>query len=157
MSNDKRYRRGVGMMLVNPENLVWVGRRIDNRDEAWQMPQGGLDPGEEPWDGALRELEEETGIAPRLVERIADHPRQLRYDIPDALAALLWKGKYAGQVQDWFLARFTGVDDDVNIATEHPEFSHWQWVEPHLLPELIVPFKRDMYREILAGFADHLG
>jgi putative (di)nucleoside polyphosphate hydrolase len=157
MSETKKYRRGVGVMLVNHEGLVWVGRRIDNRDEAWQMPQGGLDKGEEPWAGALRELEEETGIAPALVEKIADHPQQMRYDIPDAIAAYLWKGKYAGQVQDWFLARFTGVDDDVNIATEHPEFSHWQWVEPHLLPELIVPFKRDMYRDILAGFADHLG
>jgi putative (di)nucleoside polyphosphate hydrolase len=157
MSDKKKYRRGVGVMLINQDGLVWVGRRIDNRDEAWQMPQGGLDKGEEPWAGALRELEEETGIAPALVEKIADHPQQMRYDIPDAIAAYLWKGKYAGQVQDWFLARFTGVDDDVNIATEHPEFSHWQWVEPHLLPELIVPFKRDMYRDILAGFADHLG
>ena len=157
MSNDQRYRRGVGMMLINGEGLVWVGRRIDNRDEAWQMPQGGLDKGEEPWAGALRELEEETGIAPSLVERLADHPQQLRYDIPDAIALKLWKGKYVGQVQDWFLARFTGTDADVNIATEHPEFSHWQWVEPRLLPELIVPFKRDMYRAILAGFADHIG
>lgn len=157
MSDTKKYRRGVGVMLVNRDGLVWVGRRIDNRDEAWQMPQGGLDKGEEPWAGALRELEEETGIPPALVEKLADHPQQLRYDIPDAIAAHLWKGKYAGQVQDWYLARFTGDDSAVNIATEHPEFSHWQWVEPHLLPELIVPFKRDMYRAILDGFADHLG
>jgi putative (di)nucleoside polyphosphate hydrolase len=157
MSDTKKYRRGVGVMLVNGAGLVWVGRRIDNRDEAWQMPQGGLDKGEEPWAGALRELEEETGIPPTLVEKIADHPQQLRYDIPDAIAAHLWKGKYAGQIQDWYLARFTGVDSDVNIATEHPEFSHWQWVEPHLLPELIVPFKRDMYRDIIDGFADYLG
>jgi putative (di)nucleoside polyphosphate hydrolase len=157
MSDTKKYRRGVGIMLVNGAGLVWVGRRIDNRDEAWQMPQGGLDKGEEPWAGALRELEEETGIPPHLVEKIADHPQQLRYDIPDAIAAHLWKGKYAGQIQDWYLARFTGVDGDVSIATDHPEFSHWQWVEPHLLPELFVPFKRDMYRDILDGFADHLG
>ena len=157
MSDASKYRRGVGVMLINQAGLVWVGRRIDNRDEAWQMPQGGLDKGEEPWAGALRELEEETGIAPSLVEKLADHPQQLRYDIPDAIALKLWKGKYVGQVQDWFLARFTGTDADVNIATEHPEFSHWQWVDPHLLPELIVPFKRDMYRAILDGFADHLG
>jgi putative (di)nucleoside polyphosphate hydrolase len=143
-------------MLINAEKLVWVGRRIDNRDEAWQMPQGGLDPGETPWEGALRELEEETGIASHLVEKVADHPRQLRYTIPDAIAAKLWKGRYVGQIQDWFLLRFLGVDDDVDIATGHPEFSHWQWVEPRLLPELIVPFKRDMYRDILAGFAAHL-
>ena len=156
MSDKKKYRRGVGVMLVNQAGLVWVGRRIDNRDEAWQMPQGGLDKGEEPWVGALRELEEETGIAPALVEKIADHPQQLRYDIPDAIAAHLWKGKYAGQIQDWYLARFTGDDGDVNIATEHPEFSHWQWVEPHLLSELIVPFKRDMYRAIIEGFSEFL-
>ena len=157
MRDASRYRRGVGVMLINAAGLVWVGRRIDNRDEAWQMPQGGLDKGEEPWAGALRELEEETGIAPSLVERMADHPQQLRYDIPDAIAAKLWKGKYVGQVQDWYLCRFTGDDDDVNIATAHPEFSHWQWVEPRLLPELIVPFKRDMYRAILDGFAGHIG
>ena len=156
MTDDKKYRRGVGVMLINEDGLVWVGRRIDNRDEAWQMPQGGLDEGEESWACALRELEEETGIAPRLVERIACHPQQLRYDIPQAIAAKLWGGKWKGQVQDWYLARFLGADSDVDIATEHPEFSHWQWVEPSLLPELIVPFKRDMYRTILDGFAEHL-
>ena len=157
MSDDDRYRRGVGVMLLNAHGLVWVGRRIDNRDEAWQMPQGGLDKGEAAWAGALRELEEETGIAPQLVEKIADHPQQLRYDIPDAIAAKLWGGKWKGQVQDWFLARFTGDDDAIDIATAHPEFSHWQWVDPQRLPELIVPFKRDMYRAILDGFADHIG
>ena len=108
MTHDPLYRRGVGVMLINADNLVWVGRRIDNRDEAWQMPQGGLDKGEAPWAGALRELEEETGIAPRLVEKIADHPQQLKYDIPDAIALKLWKGRFKGQVQDWYLARFLG-------------------------------------------------
>ena len=156
MSDDHLYRRGVGVMLLNGEGLVWVGRRIDNRDEAWQMPQGGLDPGEEPWAGALRELEEETGIPPHLVEKIADHPQQLRYDIPEAIASKLWGGKWRGQIQDWYLVRFLGDDDAVDIATEHPEFSHWKWVAPDLLPELIVPFKRDMYRAILDGFRDWL-
>ena len=156
MSDDHLYRRGVGVMLLNGEGLVWVGRRIDNRDEAWQMPQGGLDPGEEPWTGALRELEEETGIPPHLVEKIADHPQQLRYDIPDAIASKLWGGKWRGQIQDWYLVRFLGDDEAVDIATEHPEFSHWKWVAPDLLPELIVPFKRDMYRAILDGFRDWL-
>ena len=156
MSDDHLYRRGVGVMLLNGEGLVWVGRRIDNRDEAWQMPQGGLDPGEEPWAGALRELEEETGIPPRLVEKIADHPQQLRYDIPDAIASKLWGGKWRGQIQDWYLVRFLGDDEAVDIATEHPEFSHWKWVAPDLLPELIVPFKRDMYRAILDWFRDWL-
>lgn len=156
MSDDRKYRRGVGVMLINSAGLVWVGRRIDNLDEAWQMPQGGLDKGEEPWAGALRELEEETGIAPHMVERIADHPQQLRYDIPDAIADKLWKGKYKGQVQDWYLARFLGEDGDIDITTHHPEFSHWQWVEPRLLPEMIVPFKRDLYRAILDGFGEYL-
>jgi putative (di)nucleoside polyphosphate hydrolase len=155
-TDDRLYRRGVGVMLINADGLVWVGRRIDNRDEAWQMPQGGLDKGEAPWDGALRELEEETGIAPGRVEKIADHPQQLRYDIPEAIAAKLWGGKWKGQVQDWYLVRFLGNDEDVDIATKHPEFSHWKWVSPDLLPELIVPFKRDLYRAILAGFGEYL-
>ncbi|QDP20031.1 RNA pyrophosphohydrolase [Sphingomonas xanthus] len=153
---DGHYRRGVGVMLINEHGHVFVGRRIDNRDEAWQMPQGGIDAGEESWPAALRELQEETGIAPHLVERIACHPQQLRYDIPAAIASRLWGGKWKGQLQDWYLARFLGQDRDIDLATEHPEFSHWQWVEPHLLPELIVPFKRDMYRAILKGFAEHL-
>ena len=156
MSDDRLYRRGVGVMLLNEHCHVFVGRRIDNRDEAWQMPQGGIDKGEEPWPAALRELEEETGIAPKLVEQLASHPQQLRYDIPEAIASRLWGGKWKGQLQDWYLARFLGTDADVNIDTKHPEFSHWKWVEPHLLPELIVPFKRDMYRAIVDGFAEFL-
>ena len=156
MTDDQLYRRGVGIMLINEHRHVWVGRRIDNRDEAWQMPQGGLDKGEDPWAGALRELEEETGIGQHLVAKLADHPQQLRYDIPDAIATRLWGGKWKGQLQDWYLAQFLGTDADVNIATDDPEFSHWKWVEPHLLPELIVPFKRDMYRAIVDGFAKWL-
>lgn len=157
MTDDHLYRRGVGVMLLNADNHVFVWRRIDNRDEAWQMPQGGIDPGEEPWPAALRELEEETGIRSDLVEEIACHPQRLRYDIPDAIASRLWGGKWKGQLQDWYLARFLGSDSDVNISTSHPEFSHWKWVEPRLLPELIVPFKRDMYRQIIAGFGAYLG
>ena len=156
MTDDHLYRRGVGVMLLNAEGLVWVGRRIDNNDEAWQMPQGGLDPGEDSWAGALRELEEETGIAPRLVEQVAVHPQQMRYELPEALAARLWKGRYKGQLQDWYLARFLGDDSAIDIATKHPEFNAWQWVEPHRLPAMIVPFKRDMYRTIVEGFAAYL-
>jgi putative (di)nucleoside polyphosphate hydrolase len=156
MTDDHLYRRGVGVMLINEHRHVFVGRRIDNRDEAWQMPQGGIDKGEKPWPAALRELEEETGIRPRLVEKVSCHPQQLRYDIPDAIALRLWGGKWKGQLQDWYLARFLGSDKDVNIDTKHPEFSHWKWVEPHLLPELIVPFKREMYRTIVDGFSEWL-
>jgi putative (di)nucleoside polyphosphate hydrolase len=150
------YRRGVGVMLLNGEGKVFVGARIDNTDDAWQMPQGGIDKDEEPWATALRELEEETGIAPHLVERIAECPQRLKYDLPEALQGKLWKGKWKGQDQDWYLARFLGSDEDVNIATGHAEFREWRWVEPDRLPDLIVPFKRELYRQLLREFAEHL-
>lgn len=143
-------------MLLNGEGKVFVGARIDNPDDAWQMPQGGIDVGEDPWATALRELEEETGIAPHLVERIAECPERLRYDLPEEWRPKLWNGKWRGQEQDWFLCRFLGQDSDVNLATEHPEFRDWKWVEPNRLPELIVPFKRDLYQRLLRDFADHL-
>ncbi|MEO6224802.1 MAG: RNA pyrophosphohydrolase [Sphingomicrobium sp.] len=155
-SDEPKYRRGVGIMLLNRAGKVWVGRRIDNPSAAWQMPQGGIDKGEQPWATALRELEEETGIAPRLVERVAQCPERLKYELPPELRRHLWRGKWIGQDQDWFLARFLGTDDDVDIATDHPEFCEWKWVEAALLPELIVPFKRELYRRLLSEFADHL-
>ena len=150
------YRRGVGVMLLNRDGKVFVGARIDNTDEAWQMPQGGIDKGEEPWATALRELEEETGIQPHLVERVADCAERLKYDLPEALRGKLWGGKYAGQDQDWYLARFLGRDSEINIATKHPEFREWKWIEPQQLPDLIVPFKRDLYRQLLDEFSDYL-
>ncbi len=156
MTDDHLYRRGVGVMLINAAGRVWVGKRIDNTDEAWQMPQGGIDKGEEPQVAAFRELEEETGIAPHLVQQVACHPQRLRYDLPPELAGKLWKGKWKGQDQDWFLMRFLGTDADVDIATQNPEFNAWKWVDPADLPDLIVPFKRNMYRAIVAGFAQWL-
>jgi len=157
MTNGDRYRRGVGVMLLNSEGKVFVGARIDNSDEAWQMPQGGIDDDDDDeWATALRELEEETGIAPHLVERVSAAPERLKYDLPDELRPRLWGGKYKGQDQDWFLARFLGGDSDINIATKDPEFREWKWIEPRELPELIVPFKRDLYRQLLSEFADHL-
>jgi putative (di)nucleoside polyphosphate hydrolase len=156
MTSDDRYRRGVGVMLLNADKQVFVGARIDNSDDAWQMPQGGIDAGEEPWATALRELEEETGIAPDLVERVADCPERLRYELPEEWRARLWDGQWIGQEQDWYLARFLGRDSDVNIATGDPEFRAWKWVAPADLPDLIVPFKRDLYRRLLAEFAGHL-
>ena len=156
MTDDHLYRRGVGVMLLNSEGKVWVGARIDNPDDAWQMPQGGIDKGEEPWATALRELEEETGIAPYLVERIAEASERLRYRLPDELIGVIWKKKWVGQEQDWFLCRFLGRDSDVNIATEHPEFREWKWVEPSRLPDLIVPFKRELYRQLVREFAEYL-
>jgi len=156
MSIEGEYRRGVGVMLLNREGKVFVGARIDNTDEAWQMPQGGIDEGEEPWATALRELEEETGIRPHLVEKIAECPERLKYRLPDEVIGVIWKEPWVGQDQDWYLARFLGRDSDVNIATKHPEFREWKWIDPAQLPELIVPFKRDLYRRLIAEFADYL-
>lgn len=155
--DSERYRRGVGVMLLNGEGKVFVGARIDNTDEAWQMPQGGIDDGDDdPWATALRELEEETGISPHLVERIAECPERLKYDLPEELRPRLWGGKYKGQDQDWYLARFLGEDSDVNIHTAHPEFREWKWIGPERLPDLIVPFKRNLYRRLLKEFAKEL-
>ena len=156
MTNDELYRRGVGVMLLNRERKVWVGARIDNPADAWQMPQGGIDEGEEPWATALREVEEETGIAPHLVERIACCPERLRYSLPPELVGVIWTEPWLGQEQDWFLCRFLGTDADVNIATEHPEFREWKWVEPAQLPDLIVPFKRELYARLIEEFAEYL-
>jgi len=150
------YRPAAGIMLLNADNKVFVAQRIDTTLEAWQMPQGGLDEGEEAEAGALRELEEETGIAPHLVRIIARSGRELLYDLPEDLIGKLWKGRYRGQRQIWFLARFLGKDSDVDIATRHPEFRVWKWAEPKDLPDMIVPFKRTLYEDVLKEFADHL-
>ena len=156
MSDDHLYRRGVGVMLLNREGKVFVGARIDNPDDAWQMPQGGIDEGEDPWATALREVEEETGIAPHLVERVACCPERLKYELPQEIRGKLWGGRWIGQDQDWYLARFLGEDSDIDIATPDPEFREWRWVEPERLPDLIVPFKRDIYRRLLDEFAEWL-
>ncbi|HEY0130266.1 MAG TPA: RNA pyrophosphohydrolase [Allosphingosinicella sp.] len=154
--NDLPYRPAAGVMLVNAEGKVWVGQRLDSSLEAWQMPQGGLDEGEDPEQGALRELEEETGIRPDLVEIVARHGEELYYDLPGELVARLWKGRWRGQRQTWFLARFLGTDDDVDIATPHPEFRAWKWADPADLPAMIVPFKKKLYEDVLEAFRDRL-
>ena len=155
--DDQFYRRGVGVMLLNRDGQVFVGARLDNPADAWQMPQGGIDDGEDSWATALRELEEETGIAPGLVERIVQCPERLRYDLPEGWRPRQWAGKWLGQEQDWFLARFLGEDSDIDLAAaEHPEFRAWKWIEPDQLPELIVPFKRELYRRLLKEFAAYL-
>jgi putative (di)nucleoside polyphosphate hydrolase len=151
------YRQGVGVMLVNPGGRVFVGRRIDFTDEAWQMPQGGIDPGEAPWDAALRELEEETGVGAHLVERLAETDGWLTYDLPPELQPRLWGGRYRGQRQKWYALRFLGTDADVNINTRHPEFSAWKWTDADDLPQLIVPFKRALYAEVLRLLRPALG
>ena len=150
------YRPAAGIMLLNADNKVFVGQRIDTTLEAWQMPQGGLDEGEEAEAGALRELEEETGIAPHLVRIIARSRAELLYDLPPDLVGKLWKGRYGGQRQIWFLARFLGKDSDIDLNTPHPEFRAWKWAEPKDLPDMIVPFKRTLYEDVLREFAEHL-
>jgi putative (di)nucleoside polyphosphate hydrolase len=150
------YRPAAGVMLLDRDGRVFVAQRLDSTLEAWQMPQGGLDEGEEPLAGALRELEEETGIPPRLVEVIAKAPEELLYDLPDDLLGKIWKGRWRGQRQHWFLARFLGEDDDIDLATADPEFRAWKWADPAELPAMIVPFKKKLYEEVLEAFRDWL-
>jgi putative (di)nucleoside polyphosphate hydrolase len=150
------YRPAAGVMLINSEGKVFVAQRLDSTLEAWQMPQGGLDEGEDPQEGALRELEEETGIKRDKVEIVARCPTELTYDLPEDLAGKLWKGKWRGQRQTWFLMRFLGTDTDVNLETAEPEFRAWKWAEPAEIPAMIVPFKKKLYEDVLAGFAKWL-
>lgn len=145
------YRPCVGMMILNAKNQVFVARRIDTLVEAWQMPQGGIDEGEEPHTAVLREMEEEIGT--NKAEILAESRGWLSYDLPEHLVSQLWGGKYRGQKQKWFALRFTGTDSDINIATKHPEFSQWKWVEPAQVPDLIVPFKRELYQSIVQEFS----
>jgi len=156
MTTDLPYRPAAGVMLLNAQNQVFVAQRLDSTLEAWQMPQGGLDPGEDARAGALRELEEETGIPPHLTEEIACATRELFYDLPDDLVGRMWKGRYRGQRQMWFLLRFTGTDADIDLDTAHPEFRAWKWAEPGDLPDMIVPFKRRLYEDVLREFAAFL-
>lgn len=150
------YRPNVGLMVINPIGHVFAGQRLDHVSDAWQMPQGGIDEGEEPFDAAMRELGEETGIAENLVELLAETSELLRYDFPAELAANLCGGGYRGQEQRWYLLRFHGADAQVNIATEEPEFSVWKWMEPADLVKKIVPFKRDIYTRVIHEFSDFL-
>ena len=149
------YRPGVGVMLLDPERRVFVGRRIDMAGENWQMPQGGIDRGESPRQAARRELKEEIGTDK--AEFIAESAQWLRYDVPQGIAGRLWGGGYRGQMQKWFAMRFTGSDGDIDVATAHPEFNAWRWVAAAELPALIVPFKRQLYHDILAEFGKLVG
>jgi putative (di)nucleoside polyphosphate hydrolase len=152
--NHLPYRPCAGFMLVNAEGLVFVGERIDASAHGfWQMPQGGIDKGEDVRDAALRELEEEIGVGSHLVEIIAQGSQPFFYDLPPELLGKVWKGKYRGQEQYWFLGRFLGSDADINLeAHDPPEFHAWRWVAPAELPALIVPFKRDVYEALVAEF-----
>lgn len=150
------YRPCVGVMLVNADGRAFVGRRIDNREgDWWQMPQGGVDEGEDLKEAALRELHEETGVTPDKVTILRKMDEDIAYDLPEDLQGKLWGGRYRGQRQTWYLARFTGEDSDIDLnAHEHPEFCEWQWLDPEQLPEMIIPFKKRVYRSVLEAFRD---
>lgn len=150
------YRPCVGVMLVNAEGKAFVGKRIDNKEgDWWQMPQGGVDPGEDLPDAALRELAEETGVSGDQVSLIGRLEEPMRYDLPQDLVGKLWDGQYRGQEQVWFLARYAGSDDEIDLAAhDTPEFCEYRWVDPEDLPDLIVPFKKRVYRAVVEGFRD---
>lgn len=148
------YRPGTGVMLLNAGNDVFVGKRIDTTQEAWQMPQGGIDEGEGIEESAFRELEEEIGTGNAKV--LARTKGWLTYDLPESLIPKVWGGRYRGQKQVWFLMRFLGSDSDIDINTEHPEFRDWKWVPMEKLPKMIVPFKRPLYERLLKEFLPYL-
>lgn len=150
------YRPCVGVMLMNAGGGVFVGQRNDRFEDAWQMPQGGVDKGEDPRRAALRELREETGVTADLVEIVAETGDWLRYDLPHDIVPKIWKGRYRGQEQKWFLMRFLGRDAQIDIATDHPEFTRWKWQRPDRLLADIVPFKRAVYARVLEAFGGYL-
>jgi len=153
---DLPYRPCVGIVLFNRDSNVWVGQRVpkpgDKLENAWQMPQGGIDNGETPVEAAFRELREETGI--ESAEIISETPEWLTYDLPEHLLGVSWGGKYRGQKQKWFALRFSGNDQEVDLNKhQEPEFSAWRWVPLESLPELIVPFKKPIYEELVRIFS----
>ena len=153
MLDEKQYRKGVGIILLNQDKKLFVGKRIDQTSEAWQMPQGGIDAGETPQQALMRELKEEVGTDKASI--LHEIPEWLHYDLPDYLARKLWGGRYKGQLQKWFVLNFDGTDADINIKTHIPEFMEWQWIKPHQAPDLIVDFKRDLYQRIIAKIPSH--
>jgi len=148
MKNKKELplRTGVGIVLLNRENKIFVGKRIDNPANSWQMPQGGVDENEDFLQAAKRELEEETGV--KTVEVIKELNEWLTYDLPKNLLGNLWKGKYRGQKQKWFIMKFVGENREINVKTKNPEFLDWKWIEPSELPAVAVDFKINIYRKI---------
>ena len=155
-SNPKDYRPNVGMMIINQKKEIFVGKRIDHPSNFWQMPQGGIDTQEIPFIAALREMDEEVGIKKNKVDLLTESKDWYYYSIPSDLAKTLWKGKYKGQRQKWFLYKFKGTEKDINIHTEHPEFSDYKWVTKDFLVPNIVPFKKKIYEKLLLEFKDYL-
>lgn len=151
----KDYRRGVGMVVINHEKKIFIGQRFDKDKAAWQMPQGGIDNDETPEQACLRELGEETGILSNY--KIIDKTKNwYSYDLPRNLQKKLWRGKYKGQVQQWFILDFFGNDAEINIKTKHPEFKNWKWANKEELMKLVVPFKRELYENTFTEFSNFL-
>jgi putative (di)nucleoside polyphosphate hydrolase len=140
-------RTGVGIIVLNKQNKIFVGKRKDNPGDKWQMPQGGVDEGEDYITAMKRELLEETSI--QNIEIIKEIDKIYQYELPENLVGIIWKGKYRGQKQKWFITRFLGEEKEINLNTKHPEFIDWKWIEPKLLPEVIVNFKKDLYLNLL--------
>ncbi|MEM1300656.1 MAG: RNA pyrophosphohydrolase [Pseudomonadota bacterium] len=148
------YRPCVGLMVLNAQGMIFAGQRLDNSRDAWQMPQGGIDPGETPVDAALRELREETGIYPEEVAVLRESAEWHAYDLPRTLIPKLWSGQYRGQKQRWFALRYSGPDSGIDIETDEPEFRTWAWMQHDELIGKIVPFKRDTYSAVFSEFQD---
>ena len=140
-------RTGVGIIVLNKQNKIFVGKRKDNPGDKWQMPQGGVDEGEDYITAMRRELLEETSI--QNIEIIKEIDKIYQYELPENLVGIIWKGKYRGQKQKWFITRFLGEEKEINLNTKHAEFIDWKWIEPKLLPEVIVNFKKDLYLNLL--------
>lgn len=153
---DYLYRSGVGIMLINDRKEIFVGKRIDNNSDAWQMPQGGLDVGESEDDAMFRELREETGISENNIRVLKKSQGHHYYNLPYKLQKKFWGGKYLGQKQRWYLVEFSGDEAAINIATDHPEFSDWKWISGEKIINAIVGFKRELYAEVLGEFAEYL-
>lgn len=150
------YRPCVGIMLINAQGLIFAAQRLDSPTPAWQMPQGGIDDGENPGVAALRELEEEISVTPELVAPLSETRDWLAYDLPPEIVPNIWNGCYKGQQQRWFLMRYLGDDDQINIQTAHPEFSEWRWIAADEMLAAIVPFKRQIYKQVIDEFRDWL-
>ena len=144
---DLPMRKGVGIIVLNKDNQVFVGKRIDNPGNKWQMPQGGVDKGEDYISAMKRELIEETSI--KNIKIIKEINKNFEYVLPNNLVGVIWKGRFKGQKQRWFITRFLGEENEINLNTKHPEFMKWKWIEPKNLPEIIVDFKKALYLELL--------